>query len=210
MQAKYLLRYRPHTIHSLSDSLPAGICALMYVEHRSDVFGWYAQARRMNHTAAFFMIENFYAEHATRMYRSEQADVQGSWRREVPLAGDSMRCPLPEPFCHELERLHSSFVEEWLFFPGDPAHRAEVEEYRTRTLPLHAFNIRPRRLRRLQRDQDGWSHDSAGSDQNILDFLQKTWRVQGQELFLYPGFIPTAARRRYDELVISSTKKGRH
>ena len=210
MQAKHNIRYIPHPVHSLTTDLAAGITALLYVEDGRDVYGWYAQARRWRYSAAFFMLENFYSNQPTLLYRSLEDDVQGDWECMLPSPARPIRCPVPEEWRHELESQQSAFIDDWLFFPGDPAYRREVEACRQRGLPLHAFNVRPRRLGRMRAEADGWSHASQSCDPWLVEYLQKSWPFNGQELFLSPQASPQTAIRRYDEVAISSTKKGRN
>ncbi|WP_161993158.1 hypothetical protein [Lacisediminimonas profundi] len=210
MQPKHLIRYAPHPVHSHPVPIQAGISALFYIEHRSDVFGWYAQAKRARYGAAFFMIENFYSDHATSLFCSVEDDVYGQWRREMPPSEQEIRCPVPELLRHELERLQSAFIDEWLFFTSDPMHPEQSGHYRACRLPLQAFNVQSRRLGHLDRSQPVWSHQSAGSNPDILDFLQKCWRFYRKALILSFEPAPFQAIRRYDEVDTSSTKKGRN
>ncbi|MDB5796321.1 MAG: hypothetical protein JWP36_223 [Paucimonas sp.] len=209
MQARHTICYVPYPVHAYTLTMPAGICALFHLESRADVYGWYAQAQQQHYDAGFFMIENFYADHATRLYRSVGDGMQGRWRRETPTPADDLRCPVEEELRHELERLQSAFISEWLFFPADPQHRQEVEQYQARSLPLHAFNVQSRRLNQLDDSQPIWRHQSRGCDNNILHYLQQCWPFAGQELFLWPQPAPLPRFRRYDELDIPSMKKGR-
>lgn len=208
MQAKHVILYAPSPIHSLPISVPAAVSALFYVEDRADVIGWYAQSRRSRYSAAFFMIENFYANRAPSLFRSVEDDVYGPWRRLVPQPEQEVRCPLSEPLRHELERLQSLFIDEWLFFPSDPRHDKEVEAYRSRQLPLHAFNVRERRLGRFNQHAPVWVHQTPGNNPEVLDLLQKCWRFYGKEAILSTGAIPPQRYNRYDEVDISSPKKG--
>ncbi len=189
--------------------MPAAISALFYVEHRSDVFGWHAQARRSRYSAAFFMIENFYADHATSLFRSIEDDVYGAWHRLMPPLGQDLRCPVPEPINHELDRLQSIFIDEWLFFSSDPQNGHELARYQAQRLPLHAFNVRSRRLAQLDHTLPIWVHQSPGNNPDILDLLQKCWRFYGKEEILSAEALPQPSFRRYDQIDNFFTKKGR-
>ena len=197
MQARHLIHYVPHPVQAPGLFLPAGIAALMYLEIGSDIYGWFAQARHARYSAAFFMIENYYAERATVLCRSLEDDVHGPWERGWPPPAQDIRTPVPEALGHELEHLQSTFMDEWLFFVLDPQSRAEIDCYRRAELPLHAFNVRYRRLGKMCGDGTGfpsfnceahqqWTHQSAGADPNIHDLLHKCWRFDDQALFLAP------------------------
>lgn len=195
MQARHLIHYVPQPVHAPGLNLPAGIAALLYLDRGSDVYGWFAQARGAHYSAAFFTIENFYAERTPLVCRSMEDDVHGLWERQLPPPVQEIRSPVPEALGHELERLQSAFVDEWLFFLVDPHSLSEVEHYRRAGLPLHAFNIRVRRLGKLSADgaarpsfslpsHQQLSHQSVGTDPNIYDLLRKCWR------FDHPAVVP--------------------
>jgi hypothetical protein len=48
-------------------------------------------------------------------------------------------------------------------------------------MTVHALNIKPRKLKRLERHNDDWVHSTAGSDLNVVDFLEKFWRHDERE-----------------------------
>lgn len=204
MQARHVIQYVPYPVHGPGLALPAGIAALLYLERGQDVCGWYAQARRSRYSAAFFMVENFYAERVGLVARSMEDDVHGPWQREFPLPLQQIRSPLPEVLGHELERLQCAFMDEWLFFPEDPQDIAEVSRYHSADLPLYAFNVRCRRLSRLSASGYGfnnassgnhreWTHSSTGADPNLFEFLQKCWRLN--DMALYRGSENYSAQR---------------
>jgi hypothetical protein len=169
MQPKYTISYAPDKLGS--------VFALFYFESHADIYGWHIEAKSHYFSAAFFMIENFYADHATRLYRSIQDDVYGPWTVDYPPTKGEIRCPVPESVGHELERLQSRFVEEWLFFGDDPHIAAEQSAYRLLGLHVHEVNIRSRRLARLDKDGRIWTYSSAGVDPNVADLLRKYWRL---------------------------------
>lgn len=168
MQPKIFINYAPGQLGSVS--------ALFYVESETDVYGWHIQADGHHFSAAFFMIENFYANRATVLYRSLEDDVYGAWTTDFPPTDHAVRCPLPEPVRHELERLQSQFVEEWLFFENDPVAEPELAFYEKQPLPVHAVNIKSRKINRLEKRKAEWEHSTPGIDANLVDFLQKHWR----------------------------------
>ena len=103
MQSKFCIRYASDH-HAL-------LSALFYIEDGNDLYCWHAQLCDHNLIAAFYAIEDFYADQASVLHRSLEDDVHGPW---VTLAEDStlqgVRCPVPEALRHELERLQLRFV----------------------------------------------------------------------------------------------------
>ncbi len=169
MQAKSYISYAPGKHWS--------VFALLYEEAGSDVHGWHLEARNQYFSAAFFMLEGFYAAQATRLYRSIQDDVYGPWAIDYPPTGGHIRCPLPDPIGHELERLQSRFVGEWLFFDDEIDTDQEREAYERLGLPIHKVNIRSRRLHRFRQPGSSWVCASPHTDPNIAVLLRKYWRL---------------------------------
>jgi hypothetical protein len=156
---------------------PPGLTALFYVDAHIDIYGWYLVGGQERMSAAFFMIEGFYAERAATLYRSLQDDVYAPWTIDYPMRRNPVRCPLPEAVAHELERLQSVFVDEWLFFDNDPDSASERATCRTRGLPMLAANIQCRKFSRLHRAGRQLEHSTPGFDFNILEFLEKHWKA---------------------------------
>lgn len=169
MQPKAYISYSPGKLGS--------VFALFYFESGADIYGWHIEARGLYFSAAFFMIENFYAESVPRLYRSVQDDVYGPWITDYPPTKDEIRCPVPESVSHELERLQSRFVEEWLFFNDDAHLDAELAAYHALGLPVHEVNIKSRRLPRLNKEAPNWTHMTPGIDTNVVQLLRKYWRL---------------------------------
>ena len=169
MQPKIHIRYMPDE--------PSSVSALFYVEHGIDVYGWYTHAEKAAFSAAFFMLENFYADRSAALYRSIEDDVYGAWANDFPPTDTEIRCPLPEPVRHELERIQSIVTDEWLFFENDPSASRELMAYSSHQLLIHAVNVKPRNVNRLSRTQASWEHKTPGMDSNVMDFVQKHWRV---------------------------------
>jgi hypothetical protein len=190
MQPKIQIRYSP--------GQDGFVSALFYLELNADIYGWYTEARRHQFSAAFFMLENFYAARTAVLYRSAEDDVYGPWMSDSRAAGNQIRCPLPEPVRHELERIQSKFVQDWLFFENDPGASAEMAPYRERRLTPHAVNVRSRKLHRLEKNNGTlWEHSTPGSDSNVMDFLRKHWRVGEKNMNLDGGRIPASAREAH-------------
>lgn len=169
MQSKIYISYSPGKLGS--------VFALFYFESGEDIYGWHIEARGLYFSAAFFMIENFYANRPPRLYRSLQDDVYGPWTIDYPPTKDEIRCPAPESIGHELERMQSRFVEEWLFFKDDSRIDAELSAYETLGLSVQEVNIKSRRLQRLQKETSIWTHATPGVDFNVVQLLRKYWRL---------------------------------
>lgn len=169
MQPKFAISYSPDNMGC--------VFASFYFESHVDIYGWHIEAKGHYFSAAFFMIENFYAKHAPRLYRSVQDDVYGPWTIDYPPTRDEIRCPVPESLGHELERLQSRFVEEWLFFKDDRNIAADLLAYQVHKLPVQGVNIKSKRLNRLEKGNAHWTHMSAGIDLNVVELLRKYWRL---------------------------------
>lgn len=169
MQPKVYISYSPGKLGS--------VFALFYFESGDDLYGWHIEARSLYFSAAFFMVEHFYANQSPRLYRSIQDDVYGPWIIDYPPTKDEIRCPIPESVGHELERIQSKFVEEWLFFKGDLHLDAELAFYKAHGLPVQEVNIKSRRLQRLHKEGGTWAHMPAGIDLNVVQLLRKYWRL---------------------------------
>jgi hypothetical protein len=169
MQSRFYVSYSPDKL--------GGVFALFYFESNVDIYGWHIEAKGHYFSAAFFMIENFYARRAPRLYRSVQDDVYGPWAIDYPPTRDEIRCPVPESVSHELERLQSRFVEEWLFFKDDRDIAADLLAYQAQGLPVQEVNLKSKRLNRLEKRDSIWTYMSSGADLNVTELLRKYWRL---------------------------------
>jgi hypothetical protein len=169
MQSKLYISYSP--------GKAGAVFALFYFESGKDIYGWHIETRERYFSAAFFMIESFYANREPRLYRSVEDDVYGAWTIDHPPTRDQIRCPLSDALLHELERLQSQFVEEWLFFENDANIESERAAYQAHGLPVHVANIKWRRLHRLHKSDVDWTHATPGTDMNVVRFLRKYWRL---------------------------------
>ena len=174
MQAKFCIRY--------ASDLRSLLSALFYIEAGSDLYCWHAQLCDHRLDAAFYTIENFYADESHVLHRSLEDDVHGPWETLSVNGTQSVRCPVPEALRHELERLQSRFVEEWLFFHGDPAALHACQAYEAQQMPLHAVNINLKKLMRMACEDRIWQHHNAGFDENVLELLQKHSQVASGEV----------------------------
>ena len=169
MQSRIYISYSPDKAGS--------VFALFYFESGDDVIGWHLETRENYFSAAFFMIEHFYADHDARLYRSIEDDVYSAWTIDHPPTRDLIRCPLSEAQLHELERLQSMFVEDWLFFGNDTHIESELAAYKVQGLPVYWANIKWRRLHRLRKHSQQWCYATPGTDMNVVQFLRKYWRL---------------------------------
>lgn len=169
MQSKLYISYSP--------GKAGAVFALFYFESGEDIYGWHIETRERYFSAAFFMIEDFYAKREPRLYRSVEDDVYSAWTIDHPPTRNQIRCPLSDTLLHELERLQSLFVEEWLFFENDANIESERTAYQAHGLPVHVANIKWRRLHRLHKSGADWTHATPGTDMNVVQFLRKYWRL---------------------------------
>ncbi len=165
MQAKFHLSYASD-LHRLLETL-------LYIEAGKDLFGWYGLLRNQGLDASYYMIENFYTDEETIVYRSHEDDLYGQWQMESGHGNELVRNPLSEAMRHELEHLQSRFIHDWLFFDGDPLAQNECMDYTSHHLPLYAANIHLKKLARMSSSDRIWEHHSAGFDENVLEFLHK-------------------------------------
>lgn len=169
----------PH-VHVACAPHGAGLlCAAFWVVQGHHVYGWFTGARGPACPAHFFALEDYYAKEETVFHRSAQNDVHGGWlavtaRGETPIE----RGPIPEPLCHELERLQDAFVREWLFYRDDPAHAEDADALRARGLPLRDVNVRPKKLARLRPGATAQSYTSPDADLNVIAFLGTRWPLE--------------------------------
>ena len=169
MQPKVYVSYSPGKLGS--------VFALFYFESGVDIYGWHIEARNLYFSAAFFMLENFYARRTPRLYRSLQDDVYSPLITDCPPTREEIRCPIPESLGHELERIQSRFIEEWLFFKNDVHIEAQQAAYDAQGMQVHEVNIKPRQLHRLYKNDGSWIYASPGIDANVAQLLRKYWRL---------------------------------
>ena len=165
------------TVHLAYAPRGAGLlCALFWFTKDDHVYGWFTGAKAHEFPAAFFMLEHYYSTRETVCYRSAQNDVYGNWlvattARASPI---DRPVPVPEPLCHQLERMQDAFVREWLF-AADAEHEPEAAALRARELPLAALNIRPAKLNKLAAGAPTWTYSSSGADAHIVLYLSRRW-----------------------------------
>lgn len=168
---------QPKVYISYSPGNSGAVFALLYCGGGADIYGWHVEARNTYFSAAFFMVEDFYSSGALRLYRSVEDDVYSLWTIDCPPTREKIRSPLPDAMAHELERVQSAFVDEWLFFRHDDRIDAELAAYPARGLPIQEVNIKSRRLDRLHKTNSGWVYLSQGLDPGVTQLLRKYWRL---------------------------------
>ncbi len=168
---------QPKVYLSLSQETPPSLTALCYVEVDNDLYGWYLFAQEHDMSPGFFMIENFYTARTPVLYRSVEDDAYAAWTVDYPLRKNAIRCPVHDGLVHELERIQSAFVDDWLFFENDPDNAAEFAAYQRRKLPLQVANIRIKKLSRFRKTGPRWTHCTPGTDINVPEFLSKHWNL---------------------------------
>ena len=158
---------------------PGLMCALFCFAQESNVYGWYTGARANEFLASFFMLEHFYSTHATAFYRTHVTDVYADWFLEFPPVEQKLEppVPVPEPICHELERLQFVFTQEWLYYRDDPKAGQQIAAYHDMGLPVHNVNIKTQHLNKLDKNEPVWTHSSPGFDLNVLEYLGGTWQI---------------------------------
>lgn len=175
---------QPKVYVSFSPSRPVAVFALFYLESGKDIYGWHIEARELNFSAAFFMIEDYYAKSRPHLYRSMEDDVYGSWVTDYPPTKNAIRCPVPEEDSHDLERIQSKFVEDWLYFSDDIHIDTELAFYELHGLPVHEVNIKSKRLSRMHKQDAHWIHMSPATDLDLVQLLRKYWRLSEKNLTL--------------------------
>ena len=172
----------PH-VHIAFAPRGAGLlCALFYFARERDVFGWFTGARGHEFPASFFMLERYFSVQETACYRSVANDVYGGWGVATSASESEIDrpVPVPEPVCHELDRLQDAFAHEWLFYADDPEHAAEAAALSARELSVLPVNVRPRKLAKLATGQPVWTYSSPGTDPHVVRYLAKRWRIDYQ------------------------------
>lgn len=153
------------------------LCAMFWFAERSDVYGWFTGAQGRAYPARFFMLEHYYATRETHCYLSAEDDIYGQWLEASGAKAVRIDRPVPVPgeLCPELDRMQDAFVNEWLWFEGDPRQAEEASALRRNELPVLALNIRASRLNRLLRGRTVWDFWTPGADRNVAVYLSQHW-----------------------------------
>lgn len=165
-------------VHSYLATAPraAGVVtALFYAVVGESACGWYTGVNELQLAAAFFALEQYYSTQETAYCRSVSGDLRGRWIVETAPLTTDIRCPLTEPVCHELSRLQSDFVREWIWYAADPRDSAEVDAYRKLGWSPRSINVRATQLTRFERSRPVWVYTSPGTDLNLVLAVKKHW-----------------------------------
>ncbi len=151
--------------------------AVLWLEHKKDILGWFIGDKDGEPVAAYFLLQAYYEPGNPRYQRTLQDNVYGPWVEATP-SGDAPR-PQPvvisEPICHELQQLQQQFCQHWLFFGDDPARSAEAAALAARELAVRRVNIRPERLAKFHHGAAVWRYDAPGADLHVLERLSRLW-----------------------------------
>lgn len=151
--------------------------AVLWLEHKKDILGWFIGDKDGEPVAAYFLLQAYYEPGTPRFQRTLQDNVYGPWVEATP-SGDAPR-PQPvaisEPICHELQQLQQQFCQHWLFFGDDPARSAEAAALAARELAVRRVNIRPERLAKFHHGAAVWRYDAPGADLHVLERLSRLW-----------------------------------
>lgn len=158
---------------------PGVMCAMLYIEVKRSVHGWYVGSRGGEYPGQFFVLEDYYSTANTCLYLSVEDDVYGPWiRREValdvPIGGPA---PMPEELTHELEHAQDAFIREWLFYADEPRSARQARAYAAHDLPVQPVNIRADRLNKLDAGDVVWTYAAPGCNRNVVRTLSKRWSL---------------------------------
>jgi len=170
------------TPRSLIAYAPYGVglmCALVYFERDTDVYGWWIGARDSEYLSTYFRLEHFFSTKPTRFYTSEGSDLYGGWKHLYSAQDTELAKPVPveDAISHELERVQDMFVTEWLFFENDPDIAAERAAYDRYNMPLGPVNLRARQLNKLDKHHAVWLYRSHDFQAEVLEYLQRFWPI---------------------------------
>lgn len=152
--------------------------ALLWLERRQDILGWFIGDREGEPVAAYFVLQDYYDRAGgAHFLRTLQDDVHGPWVEITP-QGEVPRpqpAAIPEAVAHELQQLQQEFCRHWLFFRDEPGHEAEAQALAARELAVRRVNIRPQRLEKLSHGAAVWRHDAPGTDLHVLERVSRLW-----------------------------------
>jgi hypothetical protein len=155
--------------------------ALFYAVRAENIYGWLTRERDGGCAAAFFALERYYSTADTMFCRSLDDDVYGKWIEQTAPVSTEIASPVPEAERHELARLQSAFVSEWVFYPGDPRDHGEVEAYRKLGLPVRPVNVRSSQFHRFDQNRPVWVYASPRIDLNVVLYLKKRLPLDARE-----------------------------
>lgn len=167
--ARTLIAYAPYGVGVL--------CALFYVEKGRDIYGWWIGARDSEYHSAYFKLEDYFSNRATRFYATSGAELYGGWRFLYSAKQPALDKPLEmdDEIAHELDRLQDVFVAEWLFFEDTPGAAGERDAYERMKFPVRHVNVRAGGLNRLDKHEPVWLYRSPAFDERVLEYLGRHW-----------------------------------
>lgn len=151
--------------------------ALLWFEQGPDILGWFIGDCSGEPHAAYFVLQSYYQAGRPQFLRTLRDEVYGPWVEATP-SGDAPRpqpAAVPEPVCHELQRLQQQFTRHWLFFADDPDSAAAAQALRERELAVRRVNVRPDRLGKFRLGAAVWRYDAPGADLHVLERLSRLW-----------------------------------
>lgn len=151
--------------------------ALFYRVAGSDVQGWFTGARDHGRESRFFVLERYFHDEPTVLWRSAEGDARGRWIADGTARARDVHSPMPEAACLELERLQSAFAAEWLFYADDPRAAPEIDAYRRLELPVGTVNVRSSQFARFDRGGPTWTYASPDTDLNVVLHLARRWTL---------------------------------
>ena len=167
----------PHVYVAFAPRGPGIMCALLCIEMRRSIYGWYVGSHGGEYPAQFFVLEDYYSDQEINLYLSVEDDVYGPWIRrgvalDLPLDAPG---PIPEDLTHELEHAQDAFIHEWLFYANEPRTAGQERAYAARELSVQPVNIRADRLNKLNTDAVVWTYASPGCNRNAIRALSRRW-----------------------------------
>ncbi len=137
-------------------------CALAYVPAGHDARGWFTGPGDGRLHSAYFVLEGYYTSHRPSYREVADDDLHSRWTED-------------EAMCHELARLQDAFVNEWLFYPGEPGAAIHLAGYARDEIAVGEVAIRHERLARLDKDQPNWVYYSPECEEGVIKAVSRYW-----------------------------------
>ena len=154
------------------------VCALFYIEHGEDVYGWWSGTRDTTRHSVYFRVERFFTTRSRQLYTTDGMDLYRGWayvhRSRTPTALVKP-VPLDEDIVHELDRVQGWFAAEWLFGADDPHVDEERFAYDRLGLPLQPLNVHSRQIDKFDKTGPVWIQHTRGFNAAVTDYLRHYW-----------------------------------